>query len=224
MRNIAKSQRLTGVLALLFALALAPALALVALAALAVLTILGHHVLEVFGVGLVVVAFIVFVVVVIVAVGRTRGARARHTAAGRAAGRAAARRRRLGRPRRPLGVGRVFGNGLLVLGLAADVPRLARSVLRLCESCGMLRNVAQGHVSREMLRNVAQYKTGCGIPRNTRTIVCICAGVIDEAEAAVTAATKAVCDGVLLLATALVATCAALLAMRLNWPVMMVAK
>ena len=129
MRNIAKLQRLMGVLALLLALALA--LAIVALAALAVLAVLGHHVLEVFGVGLDVVAFIIFVVVVIVfvAVGRTRGARARHAASGRAAGRAAARRRRLGRPRRPLGVGRVFGNGLLVLGLAADVLRLARRVL-----------------------------------------------------------------------------------------------
>ena len=70
MRNIAKSQRLMGVLALLLALDLV---------ALAVLAVLGHHVLVVFGVGLDVVAFIIFVVVVIVfvAVGRTRGARAR---------------------------------------------------------------------------------------------------------------------------------------------------
>ena len=67
-----------------------------------------------------------------------------------------------------------------------------------------------------MLRNIAQYQTGCGILRNTRTIACICACDIDELVAAVTAATNDVCDGVLLFDTALLATCAALLAMRLN--------
>ena len=56
---------------------------------------------------------------------------------------------------------------------------------------------------------------------NTRTIAAICAGVIEGDEAAATAATKAACDGVLLVAAAPDAICAALLAMRLNWPVRM---